>query len=142
MDADRKTMETALKQTCVPVLREMGFKGSFPNFCRETGGFVALVNFQFYSAGDSFCVNLGYADPERRNVYHQPETPPGKLQVSQTSDRVRLGEKPGGDNWFSFGPTTYGEVRGEPMTVEAIVTQCTDLLRSEAEGWWAGKERG
>ena len=47
-DADRKTMEVALKEHCIPVLRKRGFRGSFPNFDRESGNFVALVNFQFF----------------------------------------------------------------------------------------------
>lgn len=91
MSADRKTMETALKTSCIPSLRKLGFKGSFPNLCRETDGFVSLLNFQFYSAGGSFCVNLGYADPQRKNVYFNPDTDAGKLKVSQTKDTVRLG---------------------------------------------------
>ena len=47
-EVDRKAMERALKGECVAALRRDGFKGSFPDFYRETDGFVALVNFQFY----------------------------------------------------------------------------------------------
>lgn len=66
---DRQTIEEALRSKCVPTLRHAGFKGAFPNFYRDTEGFVALVSFQFFSSGGSFCVNLSFADPERRNIY-------------------------------------------------------------------------
>ncbi len=127
MDADRKTMETALKAICIPSLRKLGFKGSFPNFYRETDGFVSLVNFQFYSAGGSFCVNLGYADPQRRNVFYLPDTDTDKLKVSQTNDKVRLGAAPEGDRWFSFGETSYQTYRGQPRSVEEIAMTCNEL---------------
>ena len=52
----RKAMERALKDQCVPTLRQARFKGSFPNFYREDNDFVALVNFQFSLSGGSFCV--------------------------------------------------------------------------------------
>jgi hypothetical protein len=139
MDTDRKTMEAILKRQCVPVLRELGFKGAFPHFHRETGRFVALVTVQFGSAGGSFCVNLGYADPGRKNVSHKPETEPAKLRVSQTRDWVRLGAGAAGDRWFVFGSAGATPYRGSVMAPEAIVAECTALLRSEAEGWWAQK---
>ena len=140
MNADRKTMETALKASCIPSLRKLGFKGSFPNLYRETDGFVSLVNFQFYSAGGSFCVNLGYADPQRKNVYFHPETDADKLKVSQTKDRFRLGATQGGDRWFSFGETSYQMFRGQPGSVEEIALTCSELLATEAEIWWLTKQ--
>lgn len=139
METDRKTMEARLKRDWMPVLREMGFKGAFPHFHREAGGFVPLMTVQFGSAGGSFCVNLGYADPARRNVYHKPDTEPAKLRVSQTRDWVRLGAVTGGDRWFVFGSAAATPYRGGVLPPEEIVAQCTALLRSEAEGWWAQK---
>ena len=133
-------METALKASCIPGLRKLGFKGSFPNLYRETDGFVSLVNFQFYSAGGSFCVNLGYADPQRKNVYYLPDTDADKLTVSQTTDSVRLGATIGGDRWFSFGETSYQMFRGQPKSVEEITLTCSELLANEAEIWWRSKQ--
>jgi hypothetical protein len=140
MNADRKTMEAGLKAACVPRLREMGFKGSFPNFFRETDGFVSLVSFQFFSAGGSFCVNLGYADPQRKNVYFQPDTEVQKLRVNQTRETVRLGAVDGGDCWFSFGETSYGEFRGQPRPVGDLAAICNELLASDAETWWRSRQ--
>ncbi|MFD1159933.1 DUF4304 domain-containing protein [Roseovarius aestuarii] len=133
-------MEAALKERCVPVLREQGFKGSFPNFYRESDKFIALVNFQYYSAGGSFCVNLGYADPERKNVFFEPQAKTNRLRVSATKDQRRLGALDGGDRWFSFGKTSYGEYRGTPSGVAEIADTCTQLLLSEAKNWWQEKQ--
>ncbi|WP_039966340.1 DUF4304 domain-containing protein [Roseobacter sp. MED193] len=138
-NADRKSMETALKAGCIPALRNQGFKGTFPNFYREHENFVALVNFQFFSSGGSFCINLGYADPERRNVSFEPEAEPRALRVTATRERSRLGSGGEGDNWFSYGKTSYGEFRGSTSEVNEIAEQCAKLFISEAEGWWLGK---
>ena len=135
---DRAAIEQALKKHCVPVLREAGFRGSFPDFYRDTEGFVALVNFQFYSSGGSFCVNLSYADPPRTNISFRPETPVRQLKVSQARERKRLGAAQG-DRWFSFGPTSYGEFRGEPLQTAELVAIVNRLLVAEAEPWWQSK---
>jgi hypothetical protein len=134
---DRAVIERAIKEQCVPELRRVGFKGSFPDFYRDTEGFVALVNFQFYSSGGSFCVNLSYADPNRSNIYFRPETPVRNLTVSQGRDRRRLGAVQG-DRWFSFGRTSMGEFRGEPIRPEEL-TKLVNSLWPEAEGWWQSK---
>jgi hypothetical protein len=140
MHTTREMMLKELKAIVVPALRARGFKGSFPDFFRDTGGFVALVNVQFLSSGGSFCVNLGYADAARKNVYFQPETEPAKLKISQTSDRLRLGAMGNGDHWFSFGPTSYDEVRGDPAPPDQIAARVVALLASQAEAWWAAKQ--
>lgn len=132
-------MEMALKEKCVPILRELGFKGSFPDYYRETRDFIALVNFQFFSSGGSFCVNLSYADPDRQNVEFRPHTDAKKLRISHTRERHRLGAVEG-DRWFSFGRTSYGECRGKPVPVAEIATICGQLLESEAEDWWRSKQ--
>ena len=139
MSVDRETMVSALTTFCLPVVRKMGFVGTFPNFYRETGGYVALLSFQFHSSGGSFCVTLGYADPKRLNVSFEPETAPASLRVGQTRDRVNLGAPAGGDNWFCYGPTRFGEVRGKPDPANQIAARCAQLLMSEAEPWWRKK---
>lgn len=142
MSVDRKAMIAILKQSFVPEVRRLGFKGGFPSFFRETGAFVALVNVQFSSSGGSLCVNLGYADPERRNVTFAPETLPDKLKVSQCRDWVRLGAGKSGDRWFVFNAFGASPYRGEVQPAEAIAAQCAELLVSEAEAWWAAKRGG
>jgi len=131
-------MERSLKEQCVPVLRRAGFKGSFPDFYRDTEGFVALVNFQFYSSGGSFCVNVSYADPKRSNISFRPETAARDLRVSQARERQRLGAVQG-DRWYSFGATSAGDFRGEPVHPDALANTINGLLESQAESWWQSK---
>jgi hypothetical protein len=140
MTSDRSAMEAALKEVCVPVLRSLGFRGSFPHFYREEGDFVSLLNFQYFLSGGSFCVNLGYADPQRENVYFRKETKASALHVSQTRDHARLGAPAGhGDRWFSFGKTTYGEFRGAPQPPRILAAEVAKLIEADAVSWWSTK---
>lgn len=138
-EIDRKTMEQALRSGCVPRLRRLGFKGSFPDFYRESDGFISLVNFQFYSAGGSFCVNLSYTDSDRNNIYFRPDTEIRKLRVKQTTDRYRLGGPDWRDKWFSFGKTSYHVYRGTPIPPDELVSIINDLFVTEGERWWSAK---
>jgi hypothetical protein len=141
MSADRKAVEQALKKGCVPELRSAGFRGSFPHFYRATDdGFVALISFQFFSSGGSLCINLSYADPERKNIYFRPDTEPKKLRASQARVFHRLGARSeGSDCWYSFGKTSYGEFRGQPLPLADLVETVRQRFKSEAEGWWSAK---
>ncbi len=149
-------MSSALKTYCVPILREMGFKGSFPNFYRDADGFVSLVSFQFGAIGERFYINLGFADPERRNVVsHCKHVEPSKIRVSMTggliennnylSGRKRLGGQPIGDGLFSdsgflFAPGQYGGDRKEQaVDPDKLAGHCAALLTQEAEEWWSGR---
>jgi hypothetical protein len=140
MDASKEAMLKAIKEKCVPALRKQGFKGSFPNFYRDQNDFVSLVNFQFFSSGGSFCVNLGFADPRRENISFQPHKniTVNKLRVNSTRDQRRLGAQ-AGDRWFSFGRTNYGELRGETKPVNEITSTCSQLFLDDAEPWWRTK---
>jgi hypothetical protein len=137
-DSDRQTMERALRDKVVPELRRLGFKGTFPDFYRDSYGFISLVNFQFYSAGGSFCINLSFTNPERTNVYFRPETETRKLRISQTRERHRLGGA-GEDRWFSFGKTSYGAYRGTPIAPDELVATINELFVTEGEQWWNAK---
>jgi hypothetical protein len=140
VSVDRQTIEAQLKMHCVPRLREHGFKGSFPHLYRETDGFVSLISFQFYSAGGSFCVNLSYAESDRQNVYFRKETEVNQLRVSQTREFARLGsENLRGDNWFSFGKTSYGESRGQPIPPGQLTDRINELIETQAVPWWNSK---
>ncbi len=142
MNIQRKQIEAELKQLCVPILRECGFKGSFPNLYRSVDDFVCLINFQFYSSGGSLCSNLSYAEPNRSNVYFRKETEAKNLKVSQTRDQLRLGaDREGADKWYSFGKTSYGEYRGEPMSISHLVSTINNLIKTQAEEWWASKHK-
>ena len=139
-DIDRKTMERALRNGCVPELRRLGFKGSFPDFYRESDGFISLVSFQFFRSGGSFCVNLSFTDSNRVNVDFRPDTETHKLRVSYTRNRFRLGSSSDHrDSWFSFGKTSYGVYRGRPIAPDELVLKINALLVTEGERWLTAK---
>ncbi|MBI1492095.1 DUF4304 domain-containing protein [Halocynthiibacter styelae] len=133
-------MELALKEVCVPALRTLGFKGSFPHFYKNSDGFVELITFQFFSAGGSFCVNLGYVDFEGKNVSLGQDTEISKLRVSSTKDFRRMGAVADGDRWFCFGSTSYGTRRGQPFSVKELAEHCSALFKTDAEIWWRSKK--
>lgn len=151
-------MSSALKTYCVPILREMGLKGSFPNFYRDVDGFVSLVNFQFHARSEKFCINLGFADPERRNVVDDCKYfAPNKLRVSMTGtlyrngaylpDRWRVGQQPIGDkffsdSWFSYADGQNGDDReAQAVDPSQLARHCAALLMQEAEDWWTGQRK-
>lgn len=141
MDTSRAAMEKVLKEHCVPFLRELGFRGGFPDFYRNVDGFISLLNFQFFSSGGSFCVNISFADRQRENIYFKKDTEPKSLKVSQARKQARLGA-PNlvGDHWFSFGKTSYGEYRGEPQDPSDIARMVNGLVSEAAVPWWAQHE--
>ena len=137
MNADRPTMEKALKEHCIPFLKQRGFKGSFPDLYRDIDGFVSLINFQFFSSGGSFCINISFADKKRENIYFRKETEPKKLRVSQARTHARLGAANlVGDHWFCFGKTNYGEYRGTPQNPPDIAVEINQLVEQIAIPWW------
>jgi hypothetical protein len=149
-------MKKALKVHCVPVLRDRGFQGTFPNFYRDSDAFIALAHFQFYRNGESFSLVLGFADPERRNVVsHCRDLEPKNLRLRMTgslvengnylSGRWYVGQEPIGDGHygggvFEFAPGQYGGDRSvEAVSPEDVACRCAALLRAEAEAWWEGR---
>jgi len=130
----RDQVNHALKKTVVPVLREFGFKGSFPHFYRVRNGHIDLACFQFSSAGGSFVVEISFADSNRDNVYFQKDTLPKKLRVSQTTVRRRLGTDTNkSDFWFAFeGSCPFG-ITDSP---QKLANKVVEYLRLQAEEWW------
>ncbi len=130
----RTEMNNALKEIVVPVLRKIGFKGTFPHFYRERNQHVDLLSFQFNLNGGSFVAELSFAEPSRKNVYIYKETSANKLRVSQTSKRLRLGALDSDtDNWFSFD--SVGILKRRPKYRE-IASQVVRLVELQAISWW------
>lgn len=151
-------MREALITCCVPQLREMGFRGSFPNFYRVQGAFGALVNFQFNRQGSAFSVNLGYVDPDRENVVtHKRHEKMSKMRVSFTGGHPRerdalsgcwrLGQVPLGDglysdSWFSFWDPVQTQSQRDLQPEPAVLAhKCNELMAQEAETWWREKRQ-
>jgi Domain of unknown function (DUF4304) len=58
MSERRRDIDAVLRGITVPLLRGMGFKGTFPHFYRSIGNHVDLLSFQFRLDGSSFVVEM------------------------------------------------------------------------------------
>lgn len=140
MTDSRDQMNLALKEIAVPALRDVGFKGSFPNFYRSSGNHVDLLKFQFSLAGGSFVVEISFADSERKNVYIDKEVSISKLRVDQTTKRLRLGaSNQAADPWFDFEKTGFFSRKPD---YSGIAHQVVNLVRSKGEEWWRAHQNG
>ena len=134
----RDEMLAEIKREVIPTLRDLGFKGSIPHLYRvDDDGHVDLVTLQFASGGGSFVIEIGFADPERENVYIYKDTPPKKLRISQTTVRRRLGaEDEASDYWLAYdGERPFG-MTGTPQLLAATAR---NLIQSQAVPWWDTK---
>ena len=137
MNERRRAVDASLKRFTVPLLRERGFKGSYPHFYRNLDDHVDLLTFQFRLDGSSFVVEISYADAERSNVTFRPETPVEKLQASATRKRYRLGsrEKRGPDGeWLQL---SHGPLTTDARHFSKLALRVNELLLVEGEAWWA-----
>lgn len=130
---NRPLIDKALKDEIVPFLREMGFKGTYPNFFRERGEHVDLLVFQFNKWGGSFVVEISYTDREGKNIYLDKNAEPEKLRVSDTEDRLRLNPKNDDtDYWFEYGEEELPKER-----IQSIIAEVKKCLETQAEEWWS-----
>lgn len=99
----RKNMNIAIKKNIVPVLREQGFKGSFPHFRRKNKNHIDLITFQFNTWGGSFVVELATSPLEGMIMSWGEEIPANKVTAHHVNERHRLGESGGEPGiWFDY----------------------------------------
>lgn len=126
MSISRDAMIAELKRAAVPVLRELGFSGSFPHFRRMGPERVDVLTFQFSSWGGSFIVEIGACPPQGFESCSKL-IPPQKVKVMHLYRRMRLGARDEhSDHWFNFKKGDYAQV------ANAIVP----LIRDQGEAWW------
>ena len=131
----RKEIDIALKNTVIPKLRELGFKGRYPNFYRDEDNHIDLLYFQFYSSGGKFVCEISFADQKRDNVFFKKETPVSKLRVNQTNERLRLGSSPKSginDYWFEFEKTSILSRNSPQNAADSVLNYL-----NQASEWWA-----
>lgn len=137
MSGSRDKMVSALREVVLPTLRDMGFRGSFPNFRRARADQLDLLAFQFSRWGGSFVVELGYCPVSGYTSLSGEHYPPNRVQVHHLhhQQRIRLGSRRPevADYWFQFEPES-----------ERIYTQTAaevlPLLHSQAEHFWLTHE--
>jgi hypothetical protein len=91
--SDRTQMIFVLKGKVIPILREVGFKGTFPHFRRMNVDKINLLTFQFDKWGGGFCIEIANGNP--RGVE------PNKMKAWDINHRLRLGANDtNSDYWF------------------------------------------
>jgi len=139
MSERRQIIDSVLKSTCVPLLRERGFKGSYPHFRRIQDEHLDLLMFQFRSDGSSFVVEISYADPERNNVGFRPEAPASKINVASTRERYRLGAKGRTEVDGEWLPLAHGVLSSDDRHFRRLALKVNGMVLNEAEPWWESK---
>jgi hypothetical protein len=110
-------LESAIRSTLVPLLRDDGFTGSGRTFRRVRDCWVQVVNVQGSRKGSSFAINLAIhplAIPDLRDKSPDPK----KITVELCEFRRRLSETKG-DHWWSHDTTSESMVSA--MTAAAEV---------------------
>jgi hypothetical protein len=132
MVPDRKMMIDALKLTVVPLLRERGFKGSFPHFRRIGESKTDLLTFQFDKWGGGFIIELGEGPPDEL-VEPWGRVTAAKLttHLLPLSKRVRLNAaaRSAVEKWFRFA--------NDQASMNTAADEVVKLL-PQADKWWQG----
>ena len=97
-------LETAIRASLAPALREAGFSGSGRTFRRTQGSWVQVVNVQGSRSGGSFAINLAVNPLAIPNMSGSP-TDPKKITEELCEFRRRLSET-GGDHWWRHDLTS------------------------------------
>ena len=137
MSQSRNKMIAALREVVVPVLRDMGFSGSFPHFRRIGESQVDLLTFQFNRYGGSFVVEVAYCDPAGVPTHWGRHIPAEEVRAHDIhpKQRLRLGSHPPteADHWFQYEPERPGVYTDTAIGL-------LPLLRGDAERFWQTHE--
>lgn len=127
----RKKMDLALKNIVVPVLREQGFKGSYPHFRRYNENNIDLITFQFNKWGGSFVVELATCPIEGITMSWGEKIPPNKVNAHHLNERYRLGAKSLDEDgiWFDFENAELME------DYDNVARHVLDLLKTANKDW-------
>ncbi|MFS0636958.1 DUF4304 domain-containing protein [Mesobacillus foraminis] len=129
--AERKLMDTALKEIVIPILREHGFKGSIPHFRRVNETNIELITFQFNKWGGSFAVELAACPKEGTTMSWGEKIPPNKVTAHHINERFRLGATSLEDEgiWFSYEKARTDE------EYAAVAENVLKLLNTSDKSW-------
>lgn len=127
MSQARNQMSAALRRVAVPVLRELGFKGSFPHFRRTGEERIDLLTFQFCQWDGQFVVEVG-SFPANGIALAGKHIPPAEVRMRHLLHRLRLGASDeDNDHWFVFDGGNYDEVAATVIP----------YIRGQAIEWWS-----
>ena len=120
----RKSMDSALKSGAVALLREFGFKGTYPHFRRFFTERIDTIGFQFSQWGPQLYVELGVADPDGFTLLDGTRFPAKTLKYYECPARKRIGENP-----FDF------EVQASDLVADRVRASI-DAAQLEWETMW------
>jgi hypothetical protein len=133
MSESQEQMIAVLRETVVPVLRELRFSGSFPHFRCICETKIDLLTFQFNRHGGSFVVEIAVCGVDGFTTAWGEKIPAKKVSAQDLhpNKRLRLGSRTAGttDYWFCY----------EPLRLEIyqeVTLKLLSLIRSEAVNFW------
>src|SRR4051812_28382526 len=103
MSAEHDRMIETLKEYVILVLREKGFKGSFPHFRRPIETAIHLLTFQFDKWGGAFTMEIAICPKEGITTSWRKQISPDKVRAWDIypHHRLRLGP-PKDDKFFRY----------------------------------------
>ncbi len=116
----RKEIDKELKSTVVPVLRHMGFIGTYPHFRRKTEEKIDILAFQFSQWGPQFYVEIAIAPKGGVTLLDGQHFPPDTIKHNHCGLRTRIGHNP-----FDFENEGFKEIAIK--VIESL---------TEGEDWW------
>ncbi|MCM3126056.1 MULTISPECIES: DUF4304 domain-containing protein [unclassified Mesobacillus] len=127
----RKNMDLTIKDIVTPVLKEQGFKGSFPHFRRKNEDNIDLITFQFNRWGGSFVVELAICPLEGITMDWGEGIKPNKVTAHHVNQRFRLGAMSEEEDgiWFNF------EEAKTKQDFEEVATNVLNLLNTSDPKW-------
>ncbi len=113
MSTARESIDSELKTTVLPWLREAGFRGSFPHFRRRDTDGIDLVTFQFDRHGGGFVIEVARCPPDGVTTHWGKQISPARVTAHDMhpNDRTRLKPRPGSgtDSWFRYDRGQFKE---------------------------------
>ncbi|WLD91722.1 DUF4304 domain-containing protein [Alkalihalobacillus sp. AL-G] len=128
MSVERDAMIRSLKELVIPILRESGFKGSFPHFYRKLEEQTDLLMFQFSMWGGVLYVEISKCPPEGHTDVSGKFRTPNKMKVYYIGD---------GSAWHRhrIGKDVKGMFKFHKDNTDEIGKLIKNSL-SEAGEWW------
>jgi hypothetical protein len=131
----KKEMDKALAETVIPVLRQIGFKGSLPHFRRLTNDRINLLTFQFDRYSGGFVIEIANAQLGDFTTLWGKKIEQKKLTAHDLYKRKRIQSNMDTPNsstedWFRY------DNKGSKLNI--YITVCKDVLSklSIAEEYW------
>ncbi|MDM0071853.1 DUF4304 domain-containing protein [Variovorax sp. J31P207] len=125
MTLPRKEMDAALKAVLVPRLRELGFKGSYPHFVRDSVDHVHVVGLQFSQWGGQFYIEVGLGSKSGFALADGTHVPGHRLKYYHVPRRRRFGDVP-----FDYETHDVADVAARAAATVSAISE-----------WLAGQDR-